>query len=155
MKNVLCFDMASAPSLVAGLCSGLSAYAMNEPKVGPPASLWLRLGDGRTVRVGVDMHDLGDWEEIGTLTFELVRAEDVPELVSLPASWSDVREVQKLAYISDDFEAECGFALCTSSGDQLTVVPGADVYTLAIKAPFHSLPFKPENDLTAYVRKAF
>lgn len=155
MKKVLCFGVASVPSLATGLCSGLSAYAVNVPRVGPPATLWLRLGDGRTLRVGVDMHDLGDWEEIGTLTFELANSEDVPELVSLPSSWLAVREVQKLVYNSDDCEAECGFALCTSSGDELTVVPGADVYTLAIEAPFLSLPFTPENDLTAYLRKAF
>lgn len=78
-----------------------------------------------------------------------------PEMVSLPAPWSEVREVQKLVDNSDEYEAECGFALCTSSGDQLAVVPGADVYTLAIQAPFHPLPFTPENDLTAYLRKAF
>lgn len=155
MKNVLCFGVASVPSVAAGLHSGLSAYAVNVPKVGPPATLWLRFGNGRTLRVGVDMHDLGDWEEIGTLTFELANAEDMPELVSLPSSWLDVREVQKLVYNSDDCEAECGFSLCTSGGDRLTVVPGADVYTLAIEAPFLSLPFTPENDLTAYLRKAF
>lgn len=155
MKNVLCFDVAAAPALAAGLSSGLSAYATNAPKVGPPATLWLRLCDGRTLRVGVDMHDLSGWEEIGTLTFEVVSADDSPEMVSLPASWSEVREVQKLVYNSDECEAECGFTLCTSSGDQLTVVPGADVYTLAIQAPFHPQPFTPENELNAYHRKAF
>ncbi|MCY0913330.1 hypothetical protein [Massilia antarctica] len=155
MKNILCFDVALAPSLAAGLCSGLSAYATNVPKVGPPSTLWLQLCDGRTVRVDVEMHDLSGWEEIGTLTFNVVSADDVPEMASLPASWSDVREVQKLVYNSNECVAECGFVLCTSSGDQLAVVPGADVYTLAIKAPFHSFPFTPENDLTAYVRKAF
>jgi hypothetical protein len=155
MKKVLCFGVASVSSLAAGLCSGLIAYAVNAPRVGPPATLWLRLGDGRTLRVGVDMHDLDDWEEIGTLTFELANAEDVPQSVSLPSSWLDVRDVQKLVYNLDNCEAECGFALCTSSGDQLTVVPGADVYTLAIAAPFLSLPFTPENDLAAYLRKAF
>lgn len=82
--------MASVPSLAAGLCSGLTAYAVNDPRVGPPATLWLQLGDGRPLRVGVDMHDLGDWEEIGTLTFELANAEDVPELISFPSPWLDV-----------------------------------------------------------------
>jgi len=155
VQNVLNFDEAYIPSLTKGLCSGLSAYATNVPKVGPPTTLWLHLCDGQTFRIGVKMHDLSGWEEIGTLTFEVVDSGDVPEMVSLPSSWSDVREVQKLIYSSDECEAECGFVLCTSSGDQLAVVPGADVYTLAIKAPFHPLPFRPENDFTAYVRKAF
>ncbi|MBR7784053.1 hypothetical protein [Undibacterium luofuense] len=154
-KAVLCLGVASVPSLAAGLSSGLTAYSVNVPGVGSPATLWLRLGDGRTLRVGVDMHDLGAWEEIGTLTFELANAEGVPELISLPSSWLDVREVQKLVYTSDDYEAECGFSMRTGSGDQLTIVPGADVYTLAIEAPFLSLPFTPENDLSAYLRKAF
>ena len=155
MKSVLCFDVASAPALAAALSSGLRAYATNVPKVGPPATLWLRLCDGRTLRVGVDMHNLSGWEEIGTLTFEVVSAHDSPEMVSLPASWTEVREIQKLVYDSDECEAECGFILYTSGGDQLAVLPGADPYTLAIQAPFHLLPFTPENDLNAYHRKAF
>jgi len=155
MKKVLCFDVASAPSLSAGLHSGLSAYATNVPKVGPSTTLWLRLCDGRTLRVGVEMHDLSGWEEIGTLRFEVVSAEDAPEMISLPAPWSVVRAVQKLVYDSDECEAECGFALCTANGDLLTVVPGADVYTLAIEAPFRQQRFTPENYLTAYIRKEF
>ncbi len=155
MKNVLSFDVAPAPALAAGLSSGLSAYATNVPKVGLPSTLWLRLCDGRILRVSVDMHDLSGWEEIGTLTFEVVSADDAPEMVSLPASWTEIREVQKLVYNSNECEAECGFSLCTSNGDQLVVVPGADVYTLAIQAPFHPLPFTPENDLTAYLCKAW
>jgi hypothetical protein len=155
MKNVLCFDVASAPALTAGLSSGLSAYATNVTKIGPPTTLWLRLCDGRTLRVNVDMHDLSGWEEIGTLTFEVVGADDPPEMVNLPTSWSEVREIQKLVYNSDECEAECGFTLCSRSGDQLAVVPGADIYTLAIQAPFYPSLFTPENDLTAYHRKAF
>ncbi len=155
MRNVWCFDVARAPALAAGLSSGLSAYATNVPKLGPPATLWLRLCDGRTLRVGVAMHDLGGWEEVGTLTFEVVSADDAPEMVSLPGSWSVVREIKKLVYNSDECVAECGFTLCTSGGDQLAVVPGADVYTLAIQAPFYPLPFTPESDLNAYLRKSF
>jgi hypothetical protein len=30
------------------------------------------------------------------------------------------------------------------------VLPGADVYTLAIKASFFAMPFRPENNLAAY-----
>lgn len=155
MKSILCFDSTSTPALFAGLASGLSAFATNVPRVGAPATLWLRLCDGRILRVGVDMHDLSGWEEIGTLTFEVVGADDSPEMVNLPSSWSEVLEIQKLIYISDEVEAECGFTLCTFKGDQLTVLPGADVYTLAIQASFSTLPFVPENDLTAYHRKAF
>jgi hypothetical protein len=155
VKKTLFFDVTSAPSLSAGLHSGLSGYAVELPKVGPPRAMWLRLCDGRTLWVGVDMHDLSGWEEIGTLIFEVVSAEDAPKMVNLPATWSDVREVQTLVYKSHECQAECGFVLSTSSGEQLVVVPGADVYSLAIKAPFHQLPFRPENALTAYSREAF
>lgn len=155
MKGMWRFDMNSAPSLVSALASGLCAYATNVPKVGPPATLWLRLCDGRTIRVGVEMHNLTGWEEIGTLTFEIVEEVDVPHMTPLSPSWSNVRAIQKLVYMSDECDAECGFVLCTKSGDQLVVLPGADVYTLAIQAPFYPQPFKPENDLTAYLRKEF
>jgi hypothetical protein len=155
VKNVLHFDLATPPTLAAGLRSGLSAYATNVPKVGPPATLWLRLCDGQIIRVGIKMHDLSGWDEIGTLAFESVHAADAPDMVNLPASWKHVRDVQMLVHSSDACEAECGLVLNTSSGDQLVVLPGADVYTLAIKAPFHSQPFTPENDLAAYERRPF
>jgi hypothetical protein len=150
---MLYFDVASVPSLSTGLRSGLTAYATNVPKVGPPATLWLQLCDGRILRIGVEMHDLSGWEEVGTLTFEVVSSAEAPEMVNLPAHWSDVREVQKLVFISDECEAESGFSLCTTSGDLLTVLPGADVYTVAIEASFYQSSFKPENDLAVYVRK--
>ncbi|MEO7496843.1 MAG: hypothetical protein ABIT83_07320, partial [Massilia sp.] len=113
------------------------------------------LCDGRTIRVGVEMHDLSGWEEIGTLTFEVVDEADTPKMVSLPATWSNVRSLHQLVYMSDECEAQCGFVVCTNSGDQLVVLPGADVYTLAIQAPFYPQPFAPENDLTAYLSKDF
>ena len=155
MKNVLSFNVASPQAIAAGLCSGLIAYATDVPKIGPPSTLWLRLYDGRTLKVGVNMNNLSGWEEIGTLTFEVVSSDNAPEMLRLPTSWSEVRKVQQLVYSSDDCEAECGFSLRTSSGDQLVVVAGADVYTLAIQAPFYPLTFTPENDLTAYLYQDF
>lgn len=155
VKDVLCFDLTSAPSLITGLCSGLCAYATNDPMVGASTTMWLRLGDGRILRIGVEMHDLSDWEEIGTLTFEIVGASDAPEMVSLPAAWSKVQKVYKLVYNSEECEAGCGFSLLTKNGDQLVVVPGADVYTLAIQASFYTKPFTLENDLAEYLRQSF
>jgi hypothetical protein len=156
VKKILSFDMASAPSLSAGLQSGLSGYVIDYvPGIQSPTALWLRLCDGRTIRVEVDMHDLSGWDEIGTLVFEVVSAHDAPGMVNLPVTWSYVREVQKLVFNLDECEAECGFILCTTSGEQLVVVSGADPYSLAVRAPFHQTPFEPENNLTAYTRKAF
>lgn len=155
MKDILQFDTVLAPSLAEGLRSGLSAYATNTHAHGLPSTLWLRLGDGRALKVGVEMHDLVGWEEIGTLTFEIVSANNLPAMTNLPASWSQVRSIHKLIFISDECEAECGFVLRTNDADELSVVPGADVYTLAIKSPFHPLPFSPENDLSAYLLSDF
>jgi hypothetical protein len=153
MKNVFCFEGFSTAILATALSGGLTAYGVNTPKVGPPATLWLRLSDGRTLRVGVNMHDLADWEEIGTLTFEIVEPKDAPELIDLAASWLDVQDVHKLVYLSEECEAESGFSLSTTCGETLTVLPGADVYTLAIEAPFYLKPFNPENDVPVYARK--
>jgi hypothetical protein len=101
------------------------------------------------------MHDIGNWDEIGTLYFAFVDSTDAPPLVHLPSSWAHLLEPLKLVYDSDECEAECGLLLATESGDQLAVVPGAFVYTLAIKAPFAQLPFSPETDLSDYVRRPF
>lgn len=155
VRKVLRFNWATAPSLAAGLRSGLIGYATNITKTELPATLWLRTCDGQTFRIGVEMHDQSDWEEIGTLKFQGGNLMDFPEMVNLPASWSKVNDVQKLVLKSDEYEAECGFLLFASDGEKLVVLPGADIYTLAIKAPFYSGLFKPESDLAAYICEAF
>lgn len=99
------------------------------------------------------MHDLADWEEVGTLTFEIVSPADAPEMVPLPEPWLHVQDVQKLVFVSEECDAESGFSLSTMGGETLTVLPAADVYTLAIQASFYSQPFNPENDLLVYLRK--
>jgi hypothetical protein len=154
MKQMFSFDIASAPSLESGLRGGLTGYATDSPHTGP-TKLWLSLCDGRTLRIGVHMHDIGNWDEIGTLYFAIVDVTDAPPLAQLPSSWAHVLAPQKLVYDSDECEAECGLLLTTESGDQLAVVPGAFVYTLAIKAPFAQLPFSPETDLSDYERRPF
>ncbi|NHZ32465.1 hypothetical protein [Massilia rubra] len=155
LNELLVFDVSSAPSLSTGLRSGLTAYAVNIPQVGPPSSLWLRLCDGRTLRVGVEMHDLMDWEEIGTLTFEIVKVADTPAMACLPAAWSNVLQIDKLVHVSDECQAESGFCLTATNGEPLMVLPAADICTLAIQAPLYYNSFNPENGLADYVRSDF
>ncbi|EJN03274.1 hypothetical protein [Herbaspirillum sp. YR522] len=155
MKNVLSFDVDNASALSDALNNGLQAYATDCPRSGLPTTLWLQLCNGRTLRIRPEMHDLSGWNEIGTLTFEEVGLADAPEMTRLPVSWADVQSVQKLIYKSNECEAECGLAVNTTSGDTLIVVTGADVYTLAIEAPFHHQVFTPENDLITYFREEF
>ncbi|UUZ47091.1 hypothetical protein LP420_26695 [Massilia sp. B-10] len=100
--------------------------------------------------MGVAMHDLANWEEIGTLIFEIAADGDLPQMEQLPEYWGDVLALQKLVHISNECEAESGFVLLTRNGDQLVVLPGADVCTLAIQAPFYPRKFEPERDLTEY-----
>jgi hypothetical protein len=153
MATMLNFDVVGVPSIAEALRCGVTGYATNESVIGPPATLWLRLGNGQLLRVGVEMHDLLGWEEIGTLTFEIVGSQGVPEMVDVPVAWLDVQAVQKLVYVSEECEAESGLTLRTTNGETLTILPGAEVYTLAIEAPFYPKPFNPENDLSVYVRK--
>ncbi len=155
MKKRIHFDVESLHSIANALQSGLIAYAINTPKVGPPTTLWLHMRNGLVLKVTVAMHDLRDWEEIGTLRFDMVDIDDAPKMTALPLSWLKIRDVQKLIFDSDECEAECGFSLYTCDGNQLVVVPGADVYTLAIRAPFYLLIFNPENDLDEYISKSF
>jgi hypothetical protein len=155
LKKVICFETRSAPSLTIGLLSGLLAYTVDLPKFGSSTTLWLQLRDGRTVRVRPEMHNLKEWEEIGTLSFEVVGPADSPEMIALPAVWSEIRAIEKLVYHSVECSADCGLILYTMSGDSLIVLPGADVYTLAIQAPFFQLQFSPENNLTSYAHQNF
>lgn len=99
------------------------------------------------------MHDLSGWNEVGTLVFEAVEATEAPQFVDLPSSWMQIISIDVLFFDSDECMAECGILLCNTLGETLTVLPGADVFTLAIQAPFCALPFFPENDISKYGRK--
>lgn len=46
-----------------------------------------------------------------------------------------------------EFAAESGTVLETCSGEQFTIVCGADICAVQIQAPFHSGSFLPEYDL--------
>jgi len=50
--------------------------------------------------------------------------------------------------------AECGLALQANNGDQITIVPGAFPYSLAVLGVFESTPhiFEPEYELDRYTR---
>lgn len=157
VKKNLRFHFASETSLSTILHNGFISYSVDVPKFGMPTTLELGLSDGRVLRVRAEMHDLSGWNEIGTLTFEVesIKDENEPKMITLPVAWSKVSKVEKLIYKSDECIAESGFTICTASGESFTVLPGANVYTLAIDAPFLSIPFEPENDFKFYLRERF
>jgi hypothetical protein len=157
VKKKLQFHFPSETSLSTVLHNGFISYSVDVPKFGMPTTLWLGLSDGRVLRVRAEMHDLSGWDEIGTLTFDVTSTKDKnePKMIALAASWSKVSEVEKLIYKSDECVAESGFTMRTATGESLTVLPGANVYTLAIDSPFLPLLFEPENDFKVYHREKF
>lgn len=153
MKEIFRFETPNLSSLPTLLGRGIRAYATDEKGARSVTTLWLLLNDGACLRIRSKMHDLSGWDEIGTLVFEVVEVTEAPQFVDLPTSWMQVISIEALIFDSDECTAECGIMLHNTLGEILTVLPGADVYTLAIQAPFCSLAFSPENDIPRYFRR--
>jgi hypothetical protein len=120
-----------------------------------PQTLTLWHSDGTGLKIFSQMHDIAERIEIGVLNFEKVttHAGDATNADVSVAFDCDI-EAFKLILDEGGTRAECGLALRASNGDQITIVPSAGAYSLAILGVFASTPhiFEPEYQLNRYAR---
>ena len=150
MKITFCFEPPNSLSMLALCKSGVRAYATDGKESKSVTTLWLQLNDGARLRIRSNMHDVSGWDEIGTLAFQAVEANEIPQSEDLPSSWMQIILIEALVFDSDECMAECGIMVHNVLGETLTVLPGSDVHTLAIQAPFFAGTFSPENDVSRY-----
>jgi len=76
------------------------------------------------------MHELNDRNEIGTLSFELVRGESGD---SVTAEWqAEIREIERVSVIEHDWRASIGVRLIGQKDDRYEILAGVGPYTLAL-----------------------
>lgn len=145
-------------SLFKHLNSGLLGYFANPEQIGGMSNIWLFLANGEVIKIYSEMNSLGGWEEVGSLIFQAVNAEDnndfVLEMIALPLSWRNIAAINKMIVLEEDFRIESGLKIKAENGDEFIIVCGAGVYTIQISAPFFSAEFKPEYDLIRYEYEA-
>lgn len=155
MKNQLRFDLNGLDSLRTMLTAGINAYATNAAFTGGMINvIWCFLCDGSVLRVQSKMNDLSGWEEVGTLVFRLtLEGEQIAEPIELPNSWRSIACVEMLVVDEPEFSAESGLVLQNCSGEEFTIVCGADICAVQMQAPFYSGDFLTEYDIATYVRR--
>lgn len=152
MTKTLNFDLINIDSIKTKVCHGLIGYAVNPEQHIGLSTLWLYLADGDVLKIHSTMTDTKDWDEVGTLVFQLLgNDEDVPQMMRLPQQWLSIAHVQKLVVTTEDFVAESGLLICNDSNEALTVVCSANVYRIELQAPFFSGSFQPEYEMAHYI----
>ncbi|NHZ31998.1 hypothetical protein [Massilia rubra] len=153
MKQHFTFDWGRTGGPGILLASGLKGYATNRRDVGGITTFWCFLGNGSTWRLECVMNDLGDWEEVGSLVFWDASEEmTLPEMLPLPPQWAQIESIDKLVVQVDEFCADSGLVLTNRAGDELTIVCGANVCAMAVRAPFFEGEFFPEFAMERYQR---
>jgi hypothetical protein len=153
MKRILSFDVDGIESLMNLLRKGFIGYSTNAEQHGGLTTLWLFLCDQTVLKIYSSMTDVGGWDEVGTLVFRLATKEDTyPKMKPLGIAWSHIFSIKKLVLDETRFSAESGLVIKNNRDEELTVICGANVYTIQIEAPFFTGNFQPEYEIDAYKR---
>lgn len=144
------FVLSGFDSLFDILKAGLMGYSTDYKQPGGTTTVHLFLTTGEIVKIYSEMHDIDSWNEIGSLVFEMVQDCPHSKIIPLEPGWKSLASVKKLVLDREEFIAESGIILRSDSDETFLIVTSANVYTLAVKAPFARDEFFPENDLSAY-----
>lgn len=150
MKDVFPFVLIGLDSLFRALKVGLVGYSTDFKPIGGTTIVHLFLTDGQVVKTYSEMHDLGNWNEIGSLVFEAVEGEPHSKMTPLGRGWENIASAEKLVFDREAFMAESGILLRSQVGEELLIVTSANVDTLTVRAPCSRDDFLPENALSSY-----
>ena len=114
-------------------------------------TLWNENGEG--VRITPVMNDVADRLEVGSLSFESVaKADGQDEFFELSGSYSNGTLISKIILNESGKTIETGIIIKAPNDTEITIVPNAMPYTLAVKCEeITSGFFEPEYALEDYV----
>ena len=150
MKNKLLFAANDLSSINVLLKTGLIGYSTNIVLNHGVSMIYLYIISGEVIKIYSQMHDLGNWDKIGTLIFEIVEPVITENIIALPEEWKEICSIEKLIFEGGEFEAESGVVFKTNKNGILLIVAAANPYSLALQAPGFIGKFLPENDLSSY-----
>jgi hypothetical protein len=98
------------------------------------------------------MHDLKDWDEVGSIVVDVVPlTDDLPQMIELPCSWGEIASIEKLIVREDAyFQAESGVKISNSAGEEIVICNASAPCEVTMEAPFFHDEFKPEYDIGKY-----
>lgn len=156
MKTFQAFSIVGEAFLKDIYSFGLYGFSWNRKEYKTHVSVntvWLRLSDGTVLRVGPEMHELENWDEVGSLEIERVESTDAPSpIVELGDEWRNIASIEKLVFTEPDyFSADSGLKITNRQQEVIIICNGAGPYELALMTPVTQDVFNPEHDLERYL----
>lgn len=116
----------------------------------------LSLSNGMLVEICSQCNDLGNWREVGSLKLRLIvgKVHDAPSVEWVASSMSDfnIGRVDVITHCENDYLAECGLCLNSSSGQELWILAGVAPGSVTVRIPGSSNEFVPEFPIDEYLR---
>jgi hypothetical protein len=109
--------------------SGLESYSVVKPTKGRPDCIYLRIKDGRVLRLSSYINELDNWDEIGSLKLDVL---------------------QPTVSHDKTLKADCGLKFINELNHFLIILPSSYPNRVEIKSTFYDGDFDPECDLEQY-----
>lgn len=136
------------------LFKGLVGISVNKDENQRPNIVWLILSDHRVVKITSIVSSVDDWDEMGSLVFELTKEGFTPHpIIPLNNGWERVMQIEKLIFRDDAVHSESGLVIENSIGDKIEIVSSSFPNAIEILSSVYSDGFEPECDLDVYVRE--
>lgn len=105
--------------------------------------------------------EIMDWQEVGSLNIRFsghsaknINSESF-ECITTTISSIQVAKLEKVLYSDPDLVVECGVIIHGDSGEEIIVSAGIPPGSVSISAPFGSLQFEPQFDMSDCTRTTF
>jgi len=155
MKNKIKIKCKNLNNLNKLIFSGFKSYSINYTSQAMIASLYLKLRNNSILNIYSETYDIGPWDELGYLVFEIISVEKTDvNFVKLDKKWLNIDKIEKLIYEDEDISIESGLVIKTGD-EELIIVSSVMPYNLELKAKFLDLEFKPECYINRYERVNF
>jgi hypothetical protein len=131
--------------------SGIESYSVVKPTNGRPDCIYLRIKDGRTLRLSSYINELDNWDEIGSLKLDVLQT-TVSQInfKKLTLKWCSMKRASRLVIHDETIKADCGLKFINELDHFLIILPSSFPNRVEIKSTFYDGDFDPECDLVQY-----
>jgi hypothetical protein len=131
--------------------SGLESYSVVKPTKGRPDCIYLRIKDGRVLRLSSYINELDNWDEIGSLKLDVLQP-TVSQInfEKLSSEWCSIKRAYRLVIHDKTLKADCGLKFINELNHFLIILPSSYPNRVEIKSTFYDGDFDPECDLEQY-----
>lgn len=152
MRNYF-FERVGGINLAEEFKLGFRSYSVSSDKFARPFAICLIREDGSFLKFRSFTYNIASRLEVGSLLIEREAELAAPgEVQPLPEEFLRELRFSSLNIFVEDSEVESGIVITGESGEELTICPGEMPFSIHVQSRFFSDGFKPEFNLSDYVR---